>query len=162
MTQKITLIPLEFLCDNRTVPAAPSFKTGNVADVCPLSESLSKKKKKIRFPLQQINSTERSRGAVNPDPWHCCTHWWYSEGWTWLSGWCDTSIPERQPFWGQGFCDINCSREESGTRRKCDNTWFSVIPLGKDCLKDKVQRPCQCMCAKVCECVLCSYLKLKL
>lgn len=43
-----------------------------------------------------------------------------------------------------------------------DNTWFSVTALGRDCLKDKVQRPCQCMCAKVCECVLCSYLKLKL
>lgn len=38
--------------------------------------------------------------------------------WAWpgCQGWCDTSIPDRQPFWWQTFFVINCSREESGTR----------------------------------------------
>lgn len=55
------------------------------------------------FRLQQITSTERAQGGVNPNPWHGFVHWWYSEGLTRLSGWCDTSSPGRQSFCGIEF-----------------------------------------------------------
>lgn len=123
----VTIKP--YCCVRCRESSSQSCKTGNDFDVWLLSESWSTK---ILFPLQQINSTERSRGAVNPDPWLCCAHWWYSEGLTWLSGRCDTSIPDRQPFWGQNFCVINCSREEKwDSQGRAITPGSPVYPLAK-------------------------------
>lgn len=43
-----------------------------------------------------------------PTPGFVGARWWYGEVLTWLSGWCGTFFPDRQPFWGPAFLTPMC------------------------------------------------------
>lgn len=96
------------------------------------------------------------RWTLTPD--FVGTHWWYSEGLTRLSGWCDTSIPDSRWIFGPPIfltprLSLIALGMEAGLTGEGDNTWFFwYTPGWKKKKKSTFRTKCLCMWLEVCVC----------